>query len=72
MTRSAEIQEGAKELAKEHWKWFEESVDRFAYSTGEYGYVELMEHLEWMFLNAFIHGYKHGTENKDCKECIMK
>ena len=64
-TKSEALQEEASELATAHWAWFDESVNRFSDAKQTWTFVEMMEDLEWMFINAFKHGYKHGVTSHD-------
>jgi len=40
------------ELAQEHWSWLQNILDK------------QREMERKLFIDAFVHGYKHGKENK--------
>ena len=42
----------ALELAQEHWSWLQSILDK------------QREIERKLFIDAFVHGYKHGKENK--------
>ena len=49
-----------RELAEEHWKWVRSLIEEFEESV--------VTELAWkqrgkLFVDAFIHGYKHGKED---------
>ena len=56
-----------RELAEEHWKWVRSLIEEFEESV--------VTELAWkqrgkLFIDAFIHGYKHGRESIDkCSNC---
>ena len=44
------------ELAQEHWQWLQEVLDK------------QREMERKLFIDAFVHGYKHGKEGKEGNE----
>lgn len=56
-----------RKLAEEHWKWVRSLIGEFEESV--------VTELVWkqrgkLFVDAFIHGYKHGRESiGKCRNC---
>ena len=56
------IDDEIRKLAEDHWEWVRSVIEEFE----EYDKTEL----EWrqrgkLFVDAFIHGYKHGEAAKE-------
>lgn len=55
------IEDKVRELAETHWKWVRSLIEGFEEAN--------ISDIEWaqreqLFVDAFIHGYKHGKEDK--------
>lgn len=46
-----------RKLAKAHWDWIEGLLEEFG---GQPSTVKEADNREFLFVEAFIHGYKHG------------
>ena len=63
MTNSETIQDSAKDLAKAHWKFVKECLDKFANYDATYHHDYLVDDMAWAFEHGFVHGFKHGKED---------
>ena len=52
MTKMTKKIKTSLELAQEHWNWLQEVLDK------------QREMERKLFIDAFVHGYKHGKKNK--------
>ena len=50
----------AEELAQEHWNWLCKYITRIPLLDKD----DIIEILANLYIDAFIHGYKHGQEKK--------
>ncbi len=53
----------AKQKAEEHWNTY---VKKVLETHGEDGHV--LRKCEFHYMTAFVHGYKHGWEDREEKE----
>ena len=49
-----------QELAEEHWMYILSLLERFCTED----MLDYKEQFRFMYISAFIHGYKHGREEK--------
>jgi hypothetical protein len=61
-TDGEKTQDKYRTLAASHWKWVNECLIKFADLNYRPTFEEMLDNMEWAFINGFIHGAKHGEE----------